>query len=59
VPERRALFGGPVDAALYRVDIEERQRVGAGPQRRLLREFGQHPTVHRLYEGRFWHHERF
>ena len=41
VPEPRALLLVPEDAFLHRVDIDERQHIGAGQQRRLPSEPGQ------------------
>ena len=39
VPEFRALLGVPVDPLLHRVDVDERQHLPAGQQRRLPRQF--------------------
>ena len=47
VPERGALLGAPVHPPLHRVDIDERQRVGAGQQRGPGGQLDQYPAVHR------------
>ena len=48
VPERGALLAVPVDPFLHRVDIDERQRVPAGQQRRPPGQLAQQQPVHRL-----------
>ena len=47
VPERRTLLGAPVHPPLHRVDIDERQHLGAGQQRCPRGQLGQYPAVHR------------
>jgi len=48
MPERRALFLVPVDAALHRVDVHERELVRAGQQRRQPGQFRQQLPACRL-----------